>query len=462
MSETPEGAEAADVYPSGPRRRWGRRRADEIMGWVRTLGAAAAALIVAFVVAQQLLNRSVEIAPIAVPQGIADAGYSPRAVAERLMDQIAIIHELAQTTMKHQAIRPLGATHDFDVPGVDVSISTLSRYLAKFLGLSHTTVGGEIVENGKELSLYLRIGRSGPAFRSDPISDESLDRVIALGAEEIVRRIEPFVLAAYCYHSDRKAEARRIAKRIAHEFSSEPALEFENRSIEDGSLVAQPVPEEVKRAHNLPGMLLDDEGHHADAIEEFRYIIDHLDRDFVPAHINLGVALESEGRLGDARNEYERAAALDPGSSTAHNNLGSVHWRNGNWELAKKEFLLAIDADPSYALAHSNLGDALQKMNLLLKAEGEYRRAIAMNPKLATAHQGLGLLLRDSQALDEAIDEIKSAIGANAYLASPHYELARLLWQKDLREEALTELRLARRFDPTLPVPPEMAPSYAP
>ena len=461
MGDIPKGPEAARADPGEPGRRWWQRLGNAI-GWLRTGATAAAVLVVVVVLARELLNRSVEIAAIAVPQNIADAGYSPRAVAERLMDQITIIHERAQTSMSHEVIKPLGGAPDFDVPGVDVSVSAFSRYLAKFFGLNHTTVGGEIVENGKQLSLYLRIARSGSAFRSDPITDDSLDRVISLGAEEIVRRIEPFILAAYCFHSGRKSEARRIAKSIAHEFASEPDLEFETRSIEDGALVVRPVPEEVKRAHNLIGMLLEDEGNHADAIKEYDYIIDHLDPDFVPAHINLGAALENEKKFAEAQKEYERAAELEPGSSTAHNNLGSIYWRNGKWELARKEFLLAIDADPNYALAHSNLADALRKMNLLLKAESEYRRAINMDPNLVSAHVGLGRLLRERQDLDEAIDEIKSAIGENAYLATPHYEMAQILWQKNKREEALVELRLALRFDPDLEIPRDMQGSYSP
>lgn len=461
MRDIPKGPEAASADPGGPGRRWWQRLGNAI-SWVRTGGTAAAILVVVAVLARELLHQSVEIAAIAVPQNIADAGYSPRAVAQRLMDQITIIHERAQTSMEHEVVKPFGGAPDFDVPGVDVSMSTLSRYVAKFFGLNHTTVGGEIVENGKELSLYLRILRSGSAFRSKPITDDSLDRVISLGAEEIVRRIEPFILAAYYFHSGRKSEARRIAKSIAHEFASEPDLEFETRSIEDGALVLRPVPEEVKRAHNLIGMLLEDEGNHEDAIKEYEYIIDHLDPDFVPAHINLGVALEKVDRLKEAQKEYERATELAPGSSTAHNDLGSAYWRNGKWELAKKEFLLAIDADPKYALAHSNLADALRKMNLLLKAESEYRRAINVDPNLASAHEGLGRLLRERQDLDEAIDEIKSAIGENAYLASPHYELAQILWQKNKREEALIELRLALRFNPDLEIPRDMKGSYGP
>ena len=56
-----------------------------------------------------------------------------------------------------------------------------------------------------------------------------------------------------------------------------------------------------------------------------------LEPDFPPAHINLGLALQDQGKLDKAIASYRRALELKPDYAEARNNLGNAWRTRGNW-----------------------------------------------------------------------------------------------------------------------------------
>ena len=85
--------------------------------------------------------------------------------------------------------------------------------------------------------------------------------------------------------------------------------------------------------------------------------------------MNLGAALQSQGRLDEAAAHYRRAIALRP----------------------------------DYAAAYSNLGTALRAQGRLDEAVATYERAIALQPDFPDAHYNLALLARKAGREQEAI-----------------------------------------------------------
>jgi len=99
-------------------------------------------------------------------------------------------------------------------------------------------------------------------------------------------------------------------------------------------------------------------------------------------HINLGAALEGQGKLAEAETEYRRAILLRPDYSMAHFNLGNLLTRQA--KLAE-----AIRLKPDLVQVNHYLGIALVRQKRLDEAIAEYREAIRLNPDCAAAYSDL-------------------------------------------------------------------------
>jgi tetratricopeptide (TPR) repeat protein len=128
---------------------------------------------------------------------------------------------------------------------------------------------------------------------------------------------------------------------------------------------------------------------------------------YAPAHTNLGVALEQQGKLDDAVACFRRAIELAPKLALAHNNLGLALKQQGKLDDAVTCYRRAIQLDPGNAQTHYNLGNALKQQGKLDDAVTCYRRAIQLDPKLAQAHCNLGHALRDLGRFPEALAALK-------------------------------------------------------
>ncbi|MGA2241532.1 MAG: tetratricopeptide repeat protein [Verrucomicrobiota bacterium] len=132
------------------------------------------------------------------------------------------------------------------------------------------------------------------------------------------------------------------------------------------------------------------------------------------AHVNLGVALEQEGKLNEALAEYRAAEQLAPELYHIHNNLGNL-----------------LDN-----LGHPN------------KALIEYRWAVLLNPSLPSLHNGAGIVLAELRRFDEAMRQFKEATRLDPTYPWAHLEIGRMRLKQGRDAEAIDEFRAALRIDP--------------
>jgi tetratricopeptide (TPR) repeat protein len=132
------------------------------------------------------------------------------------------------------------------------------------------------------------------------------------------------------------------------------------------------------------------------------------------AHLNLGVALEQQGKLTQALAEYREAARLMPGHYQVHNNLGNLLDNLGR---------------PGEALA-------------------EYREAVRLNPKPPALHDGLGIVLVEFGRFDEAMNEFTNAARLDPTYPWPYFQMGKALLKQGRDAEAVGRLREALRIDP--------------
>jgi serine/threonine-protein kinase len=200
-------------------------------------------------------------------------------------------------------------------------------------------------------------------------------------------------------------------------------------------------------AHNNLGVALQAQGKVKEAIDEYQKSIG-LDPKYALAHFNLGIALQDQRKLDEAIDEYQKAIAIDPKDAQAHNNIGIGLEKQGKVDEAIAEYQKAIAIDPKEAKAHFNLGLALQGQRKWDEAIAEYNKALAIDPKLALAHYSLGLALQAQGKVDEAIAEYQKALDIDPKYAKAHFNLGYVLEVQGKRDEAIAEFKKAIDLNP--------------
>lgn len=124
-------------------------------------------------------------------------------------------------------------------------------------------------------------------------------------------------------------------------------------------------------------------------------------------HINLGIALESEGMLIGASEHYKEAAIREPKHYRALKLLGSALYGVGEYKAAKEALLEAISLYADYTDAHCELGSVLHALGDHDQAITEFEKALALRSDHMEALYNLATLLKDIGQYGRA---------ANAYL----------------------------------------------
>jgi len=137
-----------------------------------------------------------------------------------------------------------------------------------------------------------------------------------------------------------------------------------------------------------------------------------------PLVLGGAVLVSSLGVLGshqlsfwqDSETLYRRILDVDPSQAMARNNLGLVLETEGRLPEALDQYRLALGARPRFASAHNNLGTALLRLGRLEEAEGEFRAAMDGDPGLPESYNNLGLLLAHRRRYDEALSMFETAL----------------------------------------------------
>lgn len=116
-------------------------------------------------------------------------------------------------------------------------------------------------------------------------------------------------------------------------------------------------------AHFELGQLYALDGHNAEAIREYKTVIE-IAPDHETAYFNLGLLYHRSGQLHEAIRTFREVLRLNPTDLPTHINLG-VAYRERRGELLKKEIEIleaAVKLRPDYREAHYHLGIAYHAM----------------------------------------------------------------------------------------------------
>ena len=120
-------------------------------------------------------------------------------------------------------------------------------------------------------------------------------------------------------------------------------------------------------------------------------------------HANLGRVYLAQKRVPLARQELDKAVALDPNLTPALLFLAQLHLDNHDWAAAGDALERARSQDPQNAGIHLNLGIAYRGLGRFEDARAAYQKALDLDPNNPDPHLNLALLNADFlQAWDKA------------------------------------------------------------
>ena len=190
------------------------------------LGVVAA---LAYAVARELRRDTLFLDPIDVPRGLDARGYSPAVVAERLGDALRAMRGDA---FAHEALGDARSNpRPVELDGANrVWLQRAGRAFVRLLHLPETHVGGEITREAGGYELTLRRRSAGATSTLGVQRDPDIGTLLALGAEDVLRALDPWSLARHCFAQEqgdpRPAFSRTLAalEPMLHGVHSERAL----------------------------------------------------------------------------------------------------------------------------------------------------------------------------------------------------------------------------------------------
>jgi Flp pilus assembly protein TadD len=113
--------------------------------------------------------------------------------------------------------------------------------------------------------------------------------------------------------------------------------------------------------------------------------------DFIQAHFYLAEALEAQGKLDQAIQEYHNVLAIKPDEAIAHSDIARILAAAHRLPEAAEELAQAVRLDPAKPNTHNNLGGVLFQLGDYEKAAEQFSDALRIDPSNASAMQNLAL-----------------------------------------------------------------------
>jgi tetratricopeptide (TPR) repeat protein len=353
--------------------------------------AALAALLYAIV--RELRRNTLFLDPIEVPRTLDARGYSPGVVAERLLDALSAMRRKTPALSELRGA-DRGATFvDLHQPG-RLSLQGIARYVHRLLRVPEIHVSGEITREAGGYELTLRRRERANASLVGIRRSADIGSLLAMGAEDVLRMIDPWVLAHHYFAQE----------------SRDPGSEFARTMATLDQMLEEAGAAERPWVLNMQGVCLMQQKRLEEAIDCFASgAAAGPQLPFI--HQNWANALDLMGRFEEARGHRLRALEI-PGRTAAviagnAINASLLHRHDQALALARRALALA----PDNSCAWSAWGYVLFGRHRLEQAAVACERASRLGTGDASASPPSALvyaaLARPEKALSAALDAIE-------------------------------------------------------
>ena len=209
-------------------------------------------------------------------------------------------------------------------------------------------------------------------------------------------------------------------------------------------------------AHYAVAHILHQAGDLNTAIKHYSEAL-RIEPEFIPGHINMGVALVEQNKIDRAIIHFEEVLRHEPDHFKANFYLGTILAKQGKFPLAIPHFRMALKIKPDSYEIHHALGAIFFQQGRLKEGIEQYTEVLRLQPysskvrdELAVAYNSFGIELARQAKLDEAITHFTKALEVKPDLADAHSNLGRALSMQGDIDQALTHYSKALQLDPNL------------
>jgi tetratricopeptide (TPR) repeat protein len=160
-------------------------------------------------------------------------------------------------------------------------------------------------------------------------------------------------------------------------------------------------------------------------------------------HCAVGRWLLRAGKLGDARQEFERAIGLEPGAFWPNFYQMLCTYRQHDYATALNMACACVALSPHSAECFYNRALAYQALGQTAPALADFARALELQPRLTIASLRRAMLLCQRQRNDEAMVDLKNAIVSSDPAFKEHIQKAMDQLARHEPAKALTILEQA-------------------
>ena len=167
-----------------------------------------------------------------------------------------------------------------------------------------------------------------------------------------------------------------------------------------------------------------------DAVQVYSRLAQQYPKD--AAYLNyLGIALLQEGKMDEARKQFDRATKVDRRFSDAYNNMGATYYAEKQYKKAISQYQRSLSLKPNVASVYTNIGYAYFAEKQLPKAMEAFHKALEIDPHVFEETGRAGSILSYRSVADRGLfnfmlakDYAQSGDAANCivYLRRAHDE----------------------------------------
>jgi len=169
-------------------------------------------------------------------------------------------------------------------------------------------------------------------------------------------------------------------------------------------------------------------------------------------HSDYGLALQREGQLEQAEEQYNIALGFNPADAKSLMNLAIVLAGQSKFDAAASHMEAALRLQPNNGEFHLDYADLLLRLGRRDEARPHYEAAARLEPDFPRTHYNYAAFLASGGKNDDAIDELRQVVRLQPEYLDAQLRLADALFEKGDLEEAKTYYIAALRLDPKLVV----------
>lgn len=161
-----------------------------------------------------------------------------------------------------------------------------------------------------------------------------------------------------------------------------------------------------------------------------------------------GACFAGINEINLAKENYEKAIAINPEYSKAHFNLAGVFHELKDFNASIRSYQKALIIEPNYAEAHNNLGNVLRDSSEIESAIESYKKAIFIKQDYVEAHYSLGTSFQELGKLKETVKCYKKVLELRPNLTGTINNLGNILRELGRSKEAISQYKKAIEIDP--------------